>query len=129
MFQFEVEITKTEPAKRFYSIVLIVMPYFSFFLMQKYCCEAITWLRNGQEHHEDVDLGELLPNEDETFQKTILHVAPDEWKKNQHVPVVEHQENTIQKILTESESKIKSNESMLLIVQYRVKFFFYHTLQ
>ncbi|CAM4661937.1 unnamed protein product [Leuciscus chuanchicus] len=31
---------------------------------------TITWFRNGQEHYEDVDLGELLPNEDGTFQKT-----------------------------------------------------------
>uniref|UniRef100_A0A8C1H6W8 Ig-like domain-containing protein n=1 Tax=Cyprinus carpio carpio TaxID=630221 RepID=A0A8C1H6W8_CYPCA len=45
---------------------------------------TITWLRNGQEHDEDVDLEELLPNEDGTFQRTsFLNIPPDEWEKNQ----------------------------------------------
>ncbi|XP_067254963.1 major histocompatibility complex class I-related gene protein-like [Chanodichthys erythropterus] len=69
---------------------------------------TITWLRNGEEHHEDVDLGELLPNEDGTFQKTsTLRVPPDEWEKNQYTCMVEHMVKAIQKILTED--KIKSN--------------------
>ncbi|KAK9958007.1 hypothetical protein ABG768_012191 [Culter alburnus] len=56
---------------------------------------TITWMKNGREHHEDVDLGELLPNEDGTFQKTSsLRVTPDEWKKNQFSCVVEHQGKT-----------------------------------
>ncbi|XP_058617506.1 major histocompatibility complex class I-related gene protein-like [Onychostoma macrolepis] len=92
-----------------------IMKFIIFFVYVPFVYSAITWLRNGEEHHENVDLGELIPNEDETFQKTaILHVAPDEWKKNQYVPVVVHQGNTIQKILTEieSKSKIKSNEKL-----------------
>ncbi|KAK2906627.1 hypothetical protein Q8A67_005612 [Cirrhinus molitorella] len=69
---------------------------------------TITWLRNGQEHDEDVDLGELLPNADGTFQRTsTIYVPPDEWKKNHYVCVVEHMGKTIQKILTKDE--IKSN--------------------
>ncbi|KAK9967136.1 hypothetical protein ABG768_001548 [Culter alburnus] len=76
---------------------------------------TITWLRNGVNHHEDVDLGELLPNEDGTFQKTsYLRITPDEWKKNQYACVVEHMGETIKRILTEDE--IKSNNSKLLIV-------------
>nr|QHB49887.1 MHC class I antigen [Ctenopharyngodon idella] len=56
---------------------------------------TITWMKNGQEHHEDVDLGELIPNEDGTFQKSsTLRVTPDEWKKNQYSCVVEHQGET-----------------------------------
>uniref|UniRef100_A0A672KCX4 Ig-like domain-containing protein n=1 Tax=Sinocyclocheilus grahami TaxID=75366 RepID=A0A672KCX4_SINGR len=71
---------------------------------------TITWLKNGQEHYEDVDFGDLLPNMDGTFQKTVtLTVFPDEWKKNQYVCVVEHEGNTIQKILRKDE--IKSNNS------------------
>ncbi|XP_067253100.1 major histocompatibility complex class I-related gene protein-like [Chanodichthys erythropterus] len=67
---------------------------------------TITWLRNGLDHHKDVDLGDLLPNEDETFQKTsYLHVHPDEWKKNQYTCEVEHMGETIRKILTEDEIK------------------------
>ncbi len=76
---------------------------------------TITWLRNGHDHDEDVDLGETLPNEDGTFQKTaILHVTPDEWKKNQYVCVVEHMTGTIQKILTENE--IKSKKMLIFFV-------------
>ncbi len=74
---------------------------------------TITWLKNGQDHDEDVDLGELLPNEDGTFQKTVtLSIQPDEWKKNQFDCVVEHKGRTIRKILTEDE--IKSNRSKFL---------------
>lgn len=88
---------------------------------------TITWLRNGEDHDEEVDLGELLQNEDGTFQKTsILRVPPDEWKKDQYVCVVEHKTGTIQKILRENE--IKSNDSELLKVWYNVKLF-WHTVQ
>uniref|UniRef100_A0A672LWS5 Class I histocompatibility antigen, F10 alpha chain-like n=1 Tax=Sinocyclocheilus grahami TaxID=75366 RepID=A0A672LWS5_SINGR len=56
---------------------------------------TISWMRNGQDHDEDVDLGELLSNEDGTFQKTsTLNVKPDEWKKNKFSCVVEHQGKT-----------------------------------
>uniref|UniRef100_A0A672P8U7 Ig-like domain-containing protein n=1 Tax=Sinocyclocheilus grahami TaxID=75366 RepID=A0A672P8U7_SINGR len=69
---------------------------------------TIIWLRNGQDHDEDVDLGELLPNVDGTFQKSsTLNIRPEESKKNQYVCVVEHEGNTIQKILTEDEIKTR----------------------
>uniref|UniRef100_A0A8C1B5V3 Ig-like domain-containing protein n=1 Tax=Cyprinus carpio carpio TaxID=630221 RepID=A0A8C1B5V3_CYPCA len=75
---------------------------------------TITWLRNGQEHDEDVDLEELLPNEDGTFQRTsFLNIPPDEWEKNQFVCEVQHRGRTFRKILTADE--IKSNNSKLLI--------------
>ncbi|XP_048038154.1 uncharacterized protein LOC125263208 [Megalobrama amblycephala] len=78
---------------------------------------TISWLRNGQEHHEDVDLGELLRNDDKTFQRTsTLRITPDEWKKNQYTCVVEHQGKTIRKILTEDE--IKSNKLHRFITTY-----------
>uniref|UniRef100_A0A8C2E1W4 Ig-like domain-containing protein n=1 Tax=Cyprinus carpio TaxID=7962 RepID=A0A8C2E1W4_CYPCA len=39
---------------------------------------TISWQKNGQEHHEDVYLGELLPNEDGTFQRTsTIRVSPE----------------------------------------------------
>ncbi|XP_016384960.1 major histocompatibility complex class I-related gene protein-like [Sinocyclocheilus rhinocerous] len=63
---------------------------------------TITWMRNDQEHLEDVDLGELLPNEDGTFQKmSTIRVTPDEWKKNVYECVVEHQGKTIRKTADE----------------------------
>ncbi len=61
-------------------------------------------MRNGKEHHEDVEVGELLPNEDGTFQKTSsITVTPDEWKKNQFSCVVEHQGET------KEEDEIRTN--------------------
>ncbi|XP_026091255.1 major histocompatibility complex class I-related gene protein-like [Carassius auratus] len=88
----------------------------------------ITWLRNGEDHDEDVDLGELLPNEDGTFQKTVsLRVTPDEWEKHQYVCVVEHETGTILRNLTEDE--IKSNYgptkryfTILMSVMYALTF-------
>ncbi|XP_051551582.1 major histocompatibility complex class I-related gene protein-like [Myxocyprinus asiaticus] len=65
---------------------------------------TITWMNNGQEHHEDVEVGELLPNEDGTFQKTsTLRVTPDEWKKNKFSCVVEH------KGIIKEENEIRTN--------------------
>ncbi|XP_042561937.1 class I histocompatibility antigen, F10 alpha chain-like [Clupea harengus] len=52
---------------------------------------VITWKRDGKDLHEDVDVGETLPNEDGTFQKRAeLTVSPDERKKGQFTCEVEH---------------------------------------
>uniref|UniRef100_A0A8C2GJY8 Ig-like domain-containing protein n=1 Tax=Cyprinus carpio TaxID=7962 RepID=A0A8C2GJY8_CYPCA len=65
---------------------------------------TISWEKNGQEHHEDVDLGELLPNEDGTFQRTsTIRVTPEEWKNNKFSCVVEHQGKT------KTENEIRTN--------------------
>uniref|UniRef100_A0A3P8SYF1 Ig-like domain-containing protein n=1 Tax=Amphiprion percula TaxID=161767 RepID=A0A3P8SYF1_AMPPE len=43
------------------------------------------WRKDGEELHEDVDKGEILPNHDETFQMSvdlnISSIAPEDWKK------------------------------------------------
>ncbi|KAF3707086.1 Major histocompatibility complex class I-related gene protein [Channa argus] len=43
------------------------------------------WRKDGQELHEDVDLGEILPNHDGTFQMRvdldIKSVKPEEWRR------------------------------------------------
>ncbi|XP_056336198.1 class I histocompatibility antigen, F10 alpha chain-like [Danio aesculapii] len=55
----------------------------------------ISWQKNGQEHDEGVELSELLPNADGTFQKTSsLNVKPEEWNNNKFSCVVEHQGET-----------------------------------
>ncbi|XP_062401359.1 class I histocompatibility antigen, F10 alpha chain-like isoform X2 [Sardina pilchardus] len=52
----------------------------------------ITWKRDGAEMQEDVDVGETLPNEDETFQKrVVLTVSPEERKKFKFTCEVAHQ--------------------------------------
>ncbi|XP_067271394.1 major histocompatibility complex class I-related gene protein-like [Pseudorasbora parva] len=67
---------------------------------------SINWFRNRQEHHEDVDLGEQLPNEDGTFQKTsTLRGTPGDWKQNQYACEVEHHGKTFRKTLTDDQIK------------------------
>ncbi|KAA0710067.1 T-cell surface glycoprotein CD1c [Triplophysa tibetana] len=70
----------------------------------------ISWLKNGQDHYEDVDIGELVPNEDGTFQKTST-LGTNEWKQNQYICVVEHQSKTINTILTEKDIKTNNGNS------------------
>uniref|UniRef100_A0AAY4CQ22 Ig-like domain-containing protein n=1 Tax=Denticeps clupeoides TaxID=299321 RepID=A0AAY4CQ22_9TELE len=71
----------------------------------------ISWQKDGQKLHEDVDVGETLPNHDGTFQKRAeLKVTPDVWKKNQFTCVVEHKSgDPIHMILTEE--KIRTNSA------------------
>ncbi|XP_028819606.1 major histocompatibility complex class I-related gene protein-like [Denticeps clupeoides] len=71
----------------------------------------ISWQKDGQELHEDVDVGKTLPNHDGTFQKHAkLKVTPDVWKKNQFTCVVEHKSgDPIHMILTEE--KIRTNSA------------------
>uniref|UniRef100_A0A8C1DZT0 Ig-like domain-containing protein n=1 Tax=Cyprinus carpio carpio TaxID=630221 RepID=A0A8C1DZT0_CYPCA len=60
----------------------------------------ISWMKNDEDHDEDVDLGELLPNEDGTFQKTsTIRITAEERKKNKYSCVVEHQGKTFREIL------------------------------
>ena len=52
---------------------------------------VITWKRDGEDLHEDVDGGETLPNEDGTFQKRAeLTVSPEERKKGHFTCEGEH---------------------------------------
>ncbi|XP_031420017.1 class I histocompatibility antigen, F10 alpha chain-like isoform X2 [Clupea harengus] len=52
---------------------------------------VITWKRDGEDLHEDVNMGETLPNEDGTFQKRAeLTVSPEERKKGHFTCEVEH---------------------------------------
>ncbi|XP_028819615.1 major histocompatibility complex class I-related gene protein-like, partial [Denticeps clupeoides] len=75
----------------------------------------ISWQKDGQELHEDVDVGETLPNHDGTFQKRAeLKVTPDVWKKNQFTCVVEHKSgDPIHMILTEE--KIRTNSAGIIV--------------
>ncbi|XP_055750399.1 saoe class I histocompatibility antigen, C alpha chain-like isoform X2 [Salvelinus fontinalis] len=66
----------------------------------------VSWQKDGQEQHKDVEHGETLPNDDGTFQKsTRLRVTSEEWKNNKYrcvVQVTGIKEDFI-KVLTESE--------------------------
>lgn len=41
------------------------------------------WKKDGEEIHENVDMGEILPNNDGTFQMSIdlSSVPPEDWNK------------------------------------------------
>ncbi|KAL7839142.1 hypothetical protein SRHO_G00258000 [Serrasalmus rhombeus] len=51
----------------------------------------ISWQKNGDDLHEDVELRETVPNQDGTFQKrSVLTVSPEELNRNQYSCVVQH---------------------------------------
>nr|AAQ18005.1 MHC class I antigen [Oncorhynchus mykiss] len=50
----------------------------------------LSWQKDGQDHHEDVEYGETLPNDDGTFQKSIhLTVTPEDRKNSKYQCVVQ----------------------------------------
>ncbi|XP_036418565.1 class I histocompatibility antigen, F10 alpha chain-like [Colossoma macropomum] len=51
----------------------------------------ISWQKNGEDLHEDVELRETLPNQDGTFQKrSVLTVSPEEVDWNKYTCTVYH---------------------------------------
>ncbi|MCI4392387.1 hypothetical protein PGIGA_G00145320 [Pangasianodon gigas] len=51
----------------------------------------ITWQKDGEEVHEDVELRETLPNQDGSFQKrSILTVPAEELQKHTYTCVIQH---------------------------------------
>ncbi|XP_020361135.1 class I histocompatibility antigen, F10 alpha chain [Oncorhynchus kisutch] len=50
----------------------------------------VSWQKDGQDHHEDVEYGETLPNDDGTFQKSShLTVTPEDRKNSKYQCVVQ----------------------------------------
>ncbi|KAL7886736.1 hypothetical protein AOLI_G00044570 [Acnodon oligacanthus] len=51
----------------------------------------ISWQKNGEDLHEDVELRETLPNQDRTFQKrSVLTVSPEELNKHNYTDIIQH---------------------------------------
>ncbi|KAI5088490.1 hypothetical protein C0J45_22033 [Silurus meridionalis] len=51
----------------------------------------ITWQKDGKDMHEDVELREMLPNQDGSFQKrSILKVSAEKLQKHNYTCVIEH---------------------------------------
>ncbi|XP_058474292.1 major histocompatibility complex class I-related gene protein-like [Solea solea] len=46
---------------------------------------VLSWRKDGEDHHEDVDHGETLPNHDGTFQMStdlrVSSIPPEDWRK------------------------------------------------
>uniref|UniRef100_A0A3B3SL44 Ig-like domain-containing protein n=1 Tax=Paramormyrops kingsleyae TaxID=1676925 RepID=A0A3B3SL44_9TELE len=52
---------------------------------------VVTWQKDGEDMHSDVEVGETLPNGDGTFQiSSKLTVKPEDWKMNSYSCVVQH---------------------------------------
>ncbi|XP_051811987.1 class I histocompatibility antigen, F10 alpha chain-like [Acanthochromis polyacanthus] len=70
------------------------------------------WRKDGEELHEDVDKGEILPNHDGTFQMSvdlkISSIAPEDWKKYDCVFQMSGVKDDI--ITTLDKSVIRTNE-------------------
>ncbi|KAI7790918.1 major histocompatibility complex class I-related gene protein-like [Triplophysa rosa] len=81
----------------------------------------ISWMKNGEDQYEDVEIGALLPNEDGTFQRTsTLLVDPEYWKKDEYICVVEHKMKNIQKMLSVHEIKSNDGPDILFFVALSV---------
>uniref|UniRef100_A0A4W5KZT0 Ig-like domain-containing protein n=1 Tax=Hucho hucho TaxID=62062 RepID=A0A4W5KZT0_9TELE len=79
----------------------------------------VFWQKDGQDHHEDVKHGEILPNNDGTFQKsTHLTVTPEEWNNNKYQCVVNFTgiKYVFIKVLTESEIQTNRVDPAFLIL-------------
>ncbi|XP_036454286.1 H-2 class I histocompatibility antigen, Q9 alpha chain-like [Colossoma macropomum] len=51
----------------------------------------ISWQKNGEDLHEDVELRETLPNQDGTFQKrSVLTVSPEELNRHDYTCIIQH---------------------------------------
>ncbi|XP_038581360.1 major histocompatibility complex class I-related gene protein-like [Micropterus salmoides] len=69
------------------------------------------WRKDGEELHEDVDLGEILPNNDGSFQMSVdlnlSSVTPEDWRRYDCVFHLSGVKNDI--ITTLDKAKIRTN--------------------
>ncbi|XP_042362006.1 major histocompatibility complex class I-related gene protein-like isoform X2 [Plectropomus leopardus] len=60
------------------------------------------WRKDGEEIHENVELGEILPNHDGSFQMSaeldFSSIAPEDWKRYDCVFQLSHEEDIITKL-------------------------------
>ncbi|KAK2845890.1 hypothetical protein Q7C36_010744 [Tachysurus vachellii] len=78
----------------------------------------ITWRKDGEDVHEDVELRETLPNQDGSFQKrSILKVPAEELQKHTYTCVIQHSSLEKELVLNVSERQIlKGGGSMAIII-------------
>ncbi|XP_036455034.1 class I histocompatibility antigen, F10 alpha chain-like [Colossoma macropomum] len=67
----------------------------------------ISWQKNGEDLHEDVDLRETLPNQDGTFQKrSVLTVSPEELDKHNYTCIIQHSSLEKEMVLPVSDRQV-----------------------
>ncbi|XP_047674544.1 BOLA class I histocompatibility antigen, alpha chain BL3-7-like [Tachysurus fulvidraco] len=78
----------------------------------------ISWRKDGEDMHEDVDLRETSPNQDGSFQKrSILKVPAEELQKHKYSCVIQHSSLEKELVLNVSERQIlKGGGSMVIII-------------
>ncbi|KAM9431966.1 class I histocompatibility antigen, F10 alpha chain-like [Clarias gariepinus] len=71
----------------------------------------ITWQKDGEDVHEDVELRETLPNQDGSFQtRSILKVPAEELQKHTYTCVVQHSSLEKDLVLPVSDLKIPKGQ-------------------
>ncbi|XP_036418567.1 H-2 class I histocompatibility antigen, Q9 alpha chain-like [Colossoma macropomum] len=71
----------------------------------------ISWQKNGEDLHEDVELRETLPNQDGTFQKRIiLTVSPEELNRHNYICIIEHSSLEKEMVLQVADQRVQSEE-------------------
>ncbi|XP_053530364.1 BOLA class I histocompatibility antigen, alpha chain BL3-7 [Ictalurus punctatus] len=67
----------------------------------------ITWQKNGEDVHEDVELRETLPNQDGSFQKrSILTLSAEDLQKHTYTCVIQHSSLEKEIVLREEDIRI-----------------------
>ncbi|XP_017575224.2 major histocompatibility complex class I-related gene protein-like [Pygocentrus nattereri] len=67
----------------------------------------ISWQKNGEDLHEDVQLRETLLNQDGTFQKrSVLTVSPEELDTHDYTCIIQHSSLEKEMILTVSDHRV-----------------------
>ncbi|XP_053085101.1 BOLA class I histocompatibility antigen, alpha chain BL3-7 isoform X2 [Pangasianodon hypophthalmus] len=77
----------------------------------------ISWQKDGEEVHENVELRETLPNQDGSFQKrSILTVPAEELQKHTYTCVIQHSSLEKELVLPVSERRILRGGAPIAIV-------------
>ncbi|XP_017575233.2 BOLA class I histocompatibility antigen, alpha chain BL3-6-like isoform X1 [Pygocentrus nattereri] len=77
----------------------------------------ISWQKNGEDLHEDVELRETLPNQDGTFQKrSVLTVSPEELDKHHYTCIIQHSSLEKEMVLQVSDLRVSGGVWMGIIV-------------
>ncbi|KAL7836203.1 hypothetical protein AOLI_G00274870 [Acnodon oligacanthus] len=77
----------------------------------------ISWQKNGEDLHEDVELREMLPNQDGTFQKrSVLTVSPEELNRNDYTCIIQHSSLEEEMVLQVSDRRVLSGSGSLGII-------------
>nr|XP_023664629.1 major histocompatibility complex class I-related gene protein-like [Paramormyrops kingsleyae] len=72
---------------------------------------VVTWRKDGEDMHSDVEVGETLPNGDGKFQITSkLTVKPEDWKMNSYSCVVQHKSLQDDIAVLLEEKNIRTNQ-------------------